>query len=371
MPTTTAHPTYSDIIASVQADVNEDEKLTPLQPETSKMWVLEACQRITQEVTIFELRTLRLIRGTDFNPFQDTTGTITGDGTVTTSGRTLTGDSAAGTGTVTGTANSAVLTGAATTFLSQLKVGQLIIIGTESHEIMSIESNTSLTLDTGFSAAPTGSAFSYCTTRFLYDLVTGSIITVNSIALMIQSISAQNAAVLVAAPATDQTAQSFTVDTYVRELPTRMINLISNDRVEGNLHRQIEIRGLSYLDKLKTNDGYHVYNNLSTPHVCATDRDMNGNYILRWYPTPDTHKEVTFRARVRITPRLYVSDLLTDPIKLDEQYEPVIRKYLESKTYGWLKENDRRKECMAEFEMEINSLRGNTHHKVSYNADYQ
>jgi hypothetical protein len=371
MPTTTAQPTYNQIIASVRANVNEEEKLVGLQPQTMQMWILEACQQVCEKVSIFETRTLRLIKGIEDTPFQDTTGTITATGNVTISGTTLTGVAASGTGTVTGTAGSQTLTGSAGTFLTQLKPGNLIIIGTESIEILSIESSTSLTLASAFVTVPTASAYTYSTTRFLYDLVTGSVITVNSQVVTIASISAQNAALLVTAPSANQTNQTFTVDTYVQELPTRMINIISNDRIENNIHRQIEIRGIGYYDNLKTNDLYNNYTNYDTPHVCAVTRNSAGKYVLKFYPVPDAHKEVIFRSRSRTVPRFHITDALTANVPLDEQYEPSIRLYVEAMVWGWLKDRQYKAALMAEFEKSLIDLQANTFLKPSYIFSYE
>lgn len=68
-------------------------------------------------------------------------------------------DSAAGTGTVGVTAGSAAVTGSGTSFLSEVRANDYIVVGANTEPVKSVESDTALTLWSGSRATAAGSAF--------------------------------------------------------------------------------------------------------------------------------------------------------------------------------------------------------------------
>ncbi len=350
MPTTYARPTYKQILQSILEQMNRKEELAALAPETLMVWELEAAQQITQRLRIEEKRTLRLVQGVEDYTFQDTTGTITGTGTVSTSGVNLTGVTAAGTGTI--SVSITTVTGVGTTFVAQLQAGMMITVAGESHEILSIQSNTSLTLKEGFTATVAGAAFTYSTTKFTRELVTGSSVTVDSqTAATVASVTDGQTAVLTAPLATDQSNKTFTIDTVVTEIPTRLRDgLYYIDRTESSFKREVKIKPMNYLLTVTKNDLYPVYTGYNTPFMAAVWRDSSGHYYLHVYPAPDATKEITLYAVIKITPRLYLlTDTLDSQMPLDEDYEPMIRAYTEAMAWGWIKEYEQKNQKMKEF----------------------
>lgn len=370
---TYARPTYRKIIQSILEQINEKERLTTFALETGQLWILEACQQITQELSVEERRQLRLVQSQQDYLFQDTTGTITGTGQVNVTGINVAGTQSNGTGTVsyTGTVSTQApnnvisngqITGVGTTFRSQLQVGQMITVGTESHMIVQIQSDTVLLTDQAWAVSFTGSAFTFSTTRFTRELVTGSQITIGANTLTIASITDGDTATVVAPLAVDVAAQSFTINTNVQEIPTRMRNGITIiDRIESGFHREVKVVPIRELLQNQKEDLYPVYTNYNTPYECAIFRDEFQRYYLHFYTSPDVDKEVTLYTEIKITPRLYLDDTtvtLDSQIPLDEDFEPLLRLYTESMIWGWLKNYDLQERRHVQFEAKMNQKKG-------------
>ena len=355
MATTYARPSYLDIIFSVKQAINENDALKGLSYDQMKVWILEAEERITRRVEVMETRKLKLVQNQEDYPFQDSTVPATGTGTITTNGITLTGTTAVGTGTI--TSSGITVTGAGTNFITQLAIGNYIIVGSQAFEIVKINSATSLTLGGSFSSdLLSATAFSYSTTKFTRELVSGSVIVSNAQTWTVDAVTDGYNATLVAPNATEAAANTFTVDTVVTELPTRMMDIVDIDRIESSFYRQPLPKDIRYVLTLRKNDLIAVYSQFNTPYVVSVWRDGNARSWLKVYPVSDADKQMTLYARVRIMPRLYLSDTNTTPIQLSEDYEYAIRMYLQSMTYAWLKISQMAADKMNAFKDEIREL---------------
>jgi hypothetical protein len=373
---TYARPTYIQIIQSVREQMNEKEKLTPLALETQMMWVLEACQQITKKVLVEESRTIRLIQGVQDVYFQDTTGVINGTGTINVTGVAIAGVTSAGTGTVTSN-NTTTLTGSGTTFRSQSKVGQLITVGTESHEIMQIQSDTVLITDVAFTTVFSGQSFIFSTTRFTRELVgstltVGSTITIGANSVTVASVTDAGNAIANSPFPTDQVGATFTIDTNVLEIPTRLRDGIQKiDRVESGIHRIVVIKPIGYVLQVEKEDMYTVFTNYNIPLMGGVTRDSQQRYYIHFYPVPEVTKEVTVYGYIKITPRLYIlTDKLTSNIPLDESYEPCIRLYVEGMSQSWIKNYDQGNARMAQFYAMVQTLKGENRNPVQMETSY-
>ena len=332
---TYAQMTYRQIIDSVRTDITDDA-LSGCSDEWMQSQILLACQHITDNVRITEQRTLNLIVNQDEYPVQDSATPISGSGRVIVTNKALSGEVTGGTGTV--TSSGATITGIGTIFKSELSVGEQIIIGTYSSEILTIDSDVSLTVSTQpDSDITTASAFTYSGTKFTRELVSGSIVAVGSVYCTIASITDAYNAVLTTPIATNiSTYTAFTIDTAVSEIPTRFDSIFKIDRTQDALYLDIKPVDISELITLRQNDLYNIYSVYNIPYCAAFDMRDGTKKVLKFYKPPDTTKACTLHAVVKIKPRAYTNDALTAYVPLSETYEPAITNYVRWKTYRWL-----------------------------------
>jgi len=327
-------PTYQDLFDSISSELVDEEITTHFQPSLCKVWSLEAMQIICERLSVEDKFELLLQPFQEDYPFADVALPVTGTGEVSTSGRELSGSTSAGTGTV--SFQGATGTGAGTLFLTELRVGQVIIIGSESKEILEIHSNTELITEDGFSATITSSAFSYSQTRFRRELVVGSVVTIASEQATIESITDARTAVLAEPLGTDASGETFQVDTSVSTIPLRFKNIKSFDRLENGFTRRVACVAISVLIDRKQHDQFPYYTPYNIPLLMAPWSLLTGRY-LKSYPLPQAPKSVTIYGDIEILPRSYASAAMSDPIPLSSRYEPAISAFVRSKAYEVLK----------------------------------
>jgi len=347
-------PTYNEIIDDVLEEIAEYEKTSSITPETIQKYILDACQRISLQTLVMEKRTLRLIKGVEDYAFADS-GQVSGAGTINCSDRDVTGTTSVGTGTI--STSGTTVTGSGTLFKTELSVGKVIIVGSDSREVMEIKSDTECVIDKAFNTELSGASFSVSSTKFTRELAVGSTITSNSVSRVIESIISPYQAKVTEPYVTSQTAQAFTIDTKVTEIPTRFHQIYYIDRREGSFNREIKIKDLEDVLSIRRRDyGMNVYTNLNTPFVVAQYRDVGGRF-LKFYPAPDAHKDVTIYGYIRVNPRNHTFDALSSTIPLSSEYEPAIREYVKYRIFDVLKIRDRKDEALANFTFSVRELK--------------
>jgi len=343
MSTTYGQVTYNDIIRDCLDEIDRDEQTNKITPESMQGYILQACQQITERYPYKTQRLLRcIVEQTDYL-FADSTVPVTGTGTLDVSGTAVTGDLTVGAGTIT-TVQGAVV-GIGTSFLS-LKTGQMIIVGTEGHTIISITDNLNLTLDGGFATdIATASAYSYSTTRFTKELNdstedspnvgNGSVITVGGIARTVLSITdAYNLIVATPFPAV-QTTQAFTMDTVVTQIPTEFFAQTDISRVDSGFELPVTVCDIGEINHRKQYDlGLLPYSNLERPFLAAPNRNAAGQRILTIYPSADFDKTIKLFGYIRINPTIHRTEALTAFCPLDEFCVPAIKEYVKYRMYG-------------------------------------
>lgn len=370
MSTTYARSTYQSIVDDVLDEINEKDKVTELAFESIKKFILDACVKIANLVAVKEQKQLVLIDGQEDYEFSDST-TPTGTGTVNCTANAVVGVTSAGTGTIT-TVGTAV-TGVGTSFISQLVVGKGIIVSSEVHTVLSIQSDTACTLEDAFATdITTASSFTISSTKFTYELSTGSTITVGGQSQVIDTVTDSYNATVVAPFSPNLTGQTFTIDNVVTEIPTRFDRLYYIDRLEGGYRREVEIVPLEKLLNIRKKDGtWNAYTNFDIPFVAAIWRHANGRKYLKFYPISTTTKEITLYSYVKINPSTYSADISTSSIPLYEDYEPMIREYVKGKIYRWIKNYEQEALAMQSFYQVLREFQHNIPNSTLMTVDYR
>jgi len=328
-------PTYQDIFDTISSELVDEEITTHFQPSLCKAWSLDAMQIICERVAVEDKYELLLQPSQEDYPFADVTLPVDGTGTISTSGINLTGGTLVGTGTI--SFEGAIGTGIGTAFKSQLKLGQVIIIGGESKEILEIHSDTELVTEDRFSTTITNSAFSYSTTKFRRELVVGSILTtVGSNTFTVKSIADARTATITAPPGIDVAAQTFEIDTSASIIPLRFKSVKSFARSENGFARRIDVVGISDLLERREHDQFPYYTSYNVPLMMA-QYAQGASRLLKSYPLPQGPKSVTIYGDIEILPRSYASVPMSDPIPLSSRYEPAISAFVRAKAYEVLK----------------------------------
>lgn len=375
MSTTYGFSAYSEIWDSLLSDLDNDDRLSTVVLDRVKLWILEACQKITQKLPISRERELLLVKDQEDYRFADSTEPATGTGTVGVADLAITGVTATGTGTIS-TDNEATdeglkVTGVGTLFKTELAVGKAIIVGTEVKEVLSIESNLICYIDEAFDDSLSADAFTYSTTLFTRELVEGSTVIINSETKIIDTITDPYNAVVTTPFAADAAAQTFTVDTVVTEIPTDFEKIYKIDREESGERIPVQVWSMEDLLKRRQSDGLlAAYSNLAIPFCAAMWTDGTGRF-LRVYPAPDNHKQVTIYAWLKIKPKNHLADLFTANIPLSSDYDQLVKEYVKWKTYdGPLKDRKTGLECRISFQHmideEIASLPATRRIQVEY-----
>lgn len=362
MSTTYGQVTYQELIDSLLANVNESDALGSLPKETIQMWILKACQDICSKVDIKEQRVLRILYGVEEYSFADTTTPVTGTGTLTIADQAVAGSTTAGTGTI--TADGTAITGTGTLFKSECAVGKGLVVGsTYVGEILSIESNTALTLLTDATEdITTTSSYTITTTKFTQEVVEGSVLTVGVNTYTVESVTDPYNIVLTTPASAAVGASAFQIDTKVTELPTRFYSL---DRIDYELNGyalQMKVTDIDDLIRTKVGDSvpyyplYVPYLSYAIPYCCAIDGRLSSKRVLRVYPAPVDNREVTVHAWIRVVPRNHTSDALTAYTPLDQRFEPAMLAYAEYMTYKWLKKFDLAGASLKMYQEEVDNL---------------
>jgi len=358
MATTYGRSTYLNITNDVLEEVNESERLAALSPETLYKWVLHACQRITELCAVREQVILRLIPDQEDYPVADTDTPVTGSGTVSTTANSnvVTGATATGTGTI--SSDETTVTGVGTLFVSELAVGEALIVDTEVKVIKEIHTNLELVLFDAFDDdLAAGTAFDYCTTKFQHELVEGSVITVNAVARTVEAITDPYNLTTTAAFSATNAGVAFTIDRCVTEVPTRFAFISMSEYVESTLYRPVRTTPLGDQLAQRQNDlqpGF--YTNFSRPASLSPWQDASGHWFLKAYPTANDFKQLTIYGIIRIRPETLATSSLTGAsyIPLQPDYDAAIREYLRAKIYGYLKEHVLRREAETAFDKAVN-----------------
>lgn len=369
MATVYGFPTYSNLFNDVMDEINEPDRASAITPELVQKWVLDACQKISNNVLVMEKRVLRLVKDQADYYFSDTDTPVTGTGTINCVDDDVTGVTTAGTGTI--STSGATVTGTGTAFKTELALGKAIIVGSEVVEVSEVNSDTECIIQEAFDDDLSGSSFTISSTKFTREVTVGSSIISDSVTRVVASITNPYQLVVSVPYTSDQSAQAFTVDTAVSEIPTKFYNIYYIDRLESDLHREVLVKDLDWLLGLQRRDlSFNDYTNWYTPYVAAQGRDATGRF-LRFYPDPDANKDVTIHGYVRINPRNYSSTALSANIPLGVEFEPAIREYVKFKVYEFLKMPAERADAFANYsyclrELKNTSVNVNIQQKVTY-----
>ena len=361
--------TYSELIADVLDEINEEDKTADISSESLKNHILQACQKIANSIPIEDQTDLRVLFGVDTYNFANSTVPITATGTINALNNTVTGVVASGTGTI--STSQGTVTGLGTAFLTELKVGRMIIVGTEAKTVNTITSNTSCTIDGQFNVDLVSSAFTYSTTMFTKEVNVGSTIISNSISKVIATITDAYNMTVTLPYAVSQSSQAFTVDTKVTEIPTKFYQITRCARLEGIMWRNVRVTPHDKLVKQKVMDwGQPIYSNLNQPYMVAQWQESGTRY-LEFYPPVQTDKQVTLFGLLQINPRDYSTVALTDQIPLSQEYEPAIMEWVKYRVYRKLKDAKLATDSFTLFENYVNKLITNLPNTREVTVDYQ
>lgn len=363
MPTTYNYSAYNDVINDVLDELNDIDITNSITREAFQQYILQACQKISIRIRVRQQMELRLLAGKTVYEFSDTTRPVTGTGQVNTfSNKTITGKTIAGTGTI--STSGSDVTGVGTLFLSELSIGQMIVVGSEKKMVSNITSNLLCTIDGSFDADLSGSAFSYSTTKFTKEINEGSTLVINSVSCVVDSITDGYNLTLVEPFASTLSNQAFTIDTAVYEIPSKFHEITQFERIEDSIPRCVKIVNYeTLLHQSKMDAGVGLYSGYDIPSLAAMWRDASGRNYLRIYPSITSDKQMTIYGYVQINPRFYMNDALTANIPLSQEYEPLIRSYVKHLVHKRNKKYDEANYCYAEFE---NGVRENISNVPSY-----
>lgn len=356
--------TYGDVISAIRTNIQNPEVDAKINDDTLILWILQACQEITNRVRVTEKRELLLIQSQADYLFDDVTEPVNGTGTITSTANALAGVTTAGTGTI--TASETTITGSGTLFITELAVGKAIKVGTEIREVVSIASSTSCTIGVAFTSAVSAAAFDISSTKFQRELVVGSIIVASGQSRTIATITDPMTATVTAPFNPDVSGVAFTVDTSVQKIPTRFHRINRIERTQTGIIRQIAVVALEEIVDTGEDDGNPTfYDPYDTPNRAAEWRDGTGRRYLRFYNSPDAHKQVTLHGDIKIKPRYYsgvTRDTIdTTAIPLYEDHEPMIRDWVMAHVYlSYMNNFQLYGSFMAEFNTKIMQFNANT-----------
>lgn len=374
--------TYNDVIDSVVSEITEPELTPRLQANVLQRWILEACQVLCESLQIQETRELLLITGTQDAYFNDTTGTVTGTGTLTTTGYSVAGDTVVGTGTISSSAqgqigvggiviSTATITGTGTAFITELAVGKAIVVSGVVNEILEIHSDTEAVVANLFTTNLVNSAFSVTKTKFSRELVVGSIITSSGQSKTVKTITNAMAITVETPFSPDLAAQAFTIDSVVTEIPTRFHRISKIDRVEGSFRREVKVVDMNTLLRRRVEDQGFSYTSYFSPSIAAEWRDGNGKRFLKFYPTPNANKSITLYADVRILPGFYASQAATSALPISEDYELLIKDFVKARIYKvYARNNDNYAFYMQSFANGIREMQWNIPNNLRTQVTY-
>lgn len=330
-----SRPTYGDVINALRSNLQDPVIDAKIADDTLILWILQACQQITQKVRLTEKRELLLIQSQTDYLFDNVTEPVNGTGMISSTATAVTGASVAGTGTI--SSSSTGITGVGTAFISELAIGKAIIVGSEIKEVMSVDSNTSCTVKTQFNSNLAATTFSISATKFTRELVVGSVIVSSGQSRTISVVTDPMTATVSTPFSPDIAAQAFTVDTSVQKIPTRFHRISRIERTQSGISRDVGMVGMENVTDLAVNDGRPFYNTFDLPLDAAEWRDSSGRRYLRFYAPPDDHKQVTIYGDILIQPRYYSSvtkeNMDTTAIPLYEDHEPMIRNWVTAQMY--------------------------------------
>lgn len=363
--------TYEDILDNVISEIHDPKLAVHAEISLIKSWALDAAQLLCNRLRVRETRELLLIQDQEDYLFQDNTVPVTGTGTITTTGISVAGDTASGTGTISSLGTT--VTGVATVFITELTVGQAIIVGTEVKEIMEIHSNTKIIVQTSFTTdIAAGTAFTYTKTKFKRELVVGSSIISSSQTRTIKSITDAYTATVTAPYNPALAAQTFTIDTVATEIPNRIHRINRIDRLEGSFRRETKVVDESTLLAQRVFDEAYTYTNYYRPALASIWRDGSGRKFLKVYPLPDAHKSVTLFCDVKIKPTAYSSVATTAAFPLDEDYMPMVYDYILARLHRIYGKDDKQyKLYMEEYESGIKEMQENIPNSGKLKVVYQ
>lgn len=347
MPSTFAQISYQDLIDEALAEINQTDSVTDLSPEQMKQFILRGCKKITDMMLITEPRVLRLVNGQKNYDFADTTTPITGVGQVLLGGNKLVSAiTSAGTGTI--SSDGRTITGSGTSFITQLQVGYGIQIGTTILEISSINSPTELVVLVAPTTDFTAQSFVFGQTTFTRTLVSGSTVvmtpTTAGTTLTVTVDSAQDPLNFTITEAQTDAGlhYTYTVNEMVTQIPTRINDIQFDDYIFNGFCLSVKVVDMAYLTRTRVNDSIpynlliYPYATFWTPFMCAIDGQTNTKRKLVFYPTPIDNRELTLHGVVKINPSNHTADALTDYCPLSDKYSGALLSYLKYRAYRWL-----------------------------------
>jgi hypothetical protein len=341
------------LIDDLQDEIDDDSKMSVIAPESIQGYILQGCQRVASLFPVAQKTDLRLVYGQSKYYFADSTVPVTGTGTAGYANLSITGTTSTGTGTISSSGKD--ITGAATAFLTELSVGQMIIVGTQKKMVVSIASNSVCTIEGAFDTNLSASAFDYCLTKFTKEINPGSTIVINSITRVVDTITDAYNMTVTQAFSGSETLEPFTIDTVVTEIPTKFYNLFEINRVEGIVNRGVEIVSNQMMLQRKQHEWISIaYSNYDQPLIASVWQDAHK--YLEFYPTVQTDKTISIYGYIQVSPRAYSSDALTSNIPLPQEFEPAIKEFAKYRIFKRLKDEKQSKEAFDLFNYYISSL---------------
>ena len=347
MATTYGISSYQNLIDDILDEVGNEELTARISSESVQGIILGACQRISFALTVRSRSILRLIQGQSEYFFSNTDKPVTGTGTATAENLTLTGDTSAGTGTITSVDEA--VTGVGTAFLSECVAGKGIVVGSECREILSIESDTALTLTSAFTTDASASAFSITATKFTRELASGCSVTINSVERVIDSIESPNSATVTLPFTAAITTNAFTIDRTVTEIPCDFVPKHAT-HLEGTFTRRTKVVSMEQMVEIAELEyGAGFYTPYNSPFGVAVTRDASNRRILIVRPAPEGAKDLELHGVLRVLKREHVNDALTAYCPLPSEYNPLVEQYVKAKLYERIKLYRESKMEMQEF----------------------
>jgi hypothetical protein len=357
--------TYDDIIADVERDINEPDKIAQIAPESFQSWILDAEKQICDRMLIEEQYILGLNEDVKKYYYRDRpliTGATNATPIVitsTTHGLTV-GDRIWVNGVQGNTAaNGQRYVSAATTDTFTIKwAGDITDATNTTPIVITVEEHGLATGDTVTITGVLGNTAANVANNAI------TILDVNTFSL---TGTVGNAAYTSGGLAVKNTVGSGTYTSGGRywkddELPTYFKKFFYGDRLWGSEKHETRSCDMSEL-RMKEREVsvvYGSYGDYYSPLVMA-EGNFGFERFQEFYPAPYEDTNITLYGQVKITPKDYTADPTTATIHLSTDYDEAIKLYVIYKLYWFLKEYNISERFLNLFEIEIKSTRSNSY----------
>jgi hypothetical protein len=360
MTTNFGKSTYKQIIDDISFDFPEREKVSEFPPETLRRYICEAEEDVTRRITVKDARDLRLILGMEEYPFVDSTDIVgTGLVTATAGSNMVTGPTVPLTGFVYAYAGGATLLGAGTAFLTEVSVGDHIIVGAETRTVLSVPRDNALLLTLPWDNTYEHVVGVTSVTQFLNELIIGATVKIGGETKVVTSVTDDFTLTVDSAFTSTHTLVAFTYSPRSTELSTEIKTADYIDRLEQTIYRQPTMETIeTLLSQRQVDFGVPVYTNYNNP-VELSIWSQGGRRYLRCYPAPDEDKTITLYVQVTINPRIHTADTNASYIHVPSKYDHAIKQWLKAVMMEHLKDDKSFQKYMTLYADAIRQLGSN------------